>query len=123
PVCALAGSDELVNALCLHLKVAPGEVTSDGEYTVEPAPCLGLCDHAPALLVGETALGQGDPRQAAQICARSADKPISFVGGDIRILTGNCGQGHPTSFADYSSGGGYAGLKKALMTTPQDVVA
>ncbi|HTF93184.1 MAG TPA: NAD(P)H-dependent oxidoreductase subunit E, partial [Verrucomicrobiae bacterium] len=45
PVCALAGSDELANALCRHLKVAPGEVTSDGEYTVEPAPCLGLCDH------------------------------------------------------------------------------
>ena len=101
PVCALAGSDELATALCRHLKVAPGEVSSDGEFTVEHAPCLGLCDHAPALLVGETALGQGDPRQAAEICARRADKPISFVGGDIRILTGNCGQGHPTSFANY----------------------
>jgi NADH-quinone oxidoreductase subunit F len=123
PVCALAGSDALANALCHHLKVAPGEVSSDGEFTVEHAPCLGLCDHAPALLVGETALGQGDPRQAAEICARSANKPISFVGGDIRILTGNCGQGHPTSFANYNSGGGYAGLKKALTMTPQDVVA
>ena len=123
PVCALAGSDELANALCRHLKVAPGEVSSDGEFTVEHAPCLGLCDHAPALLVGETALGQGDPGQAAAICARSGDKPISFVGGDIRILTANCGQRHPTSFANYSSGGGYAGLKKALTMTPQDVVA
>ncbi len=123
PACALAGSDELANALCRHLKVAPGEVSSDGAFTVEHAPCLGLCDHAPALLVGETALGQGDPRQAAEICARSADKPISFVGGDIRILTGNCGQGHPTSFADYSSGGGYAGLKKGVTMTSQDVVA
>ena len=123
PVCALAGSDELANALCRHLKVAPGEVSSDGEFTVEHAPCLGLCDHAPALLVGETAQGQGDPRQAAAICARSTAKPISFVGGDIRILTGNCGRGHPTSFADYSSGGGYAGLRKAVTMTPQDVVA
>ncbi len=123
PVCALAGSDELANALCRHLKVAPGEVSSDGEFTVEHAPCLGLCDHAPALLVGETALGQGDPRRAAAICARSADKPISFVGGDIRILTANCGQGHPTSFADYNSRGGYAGLRKAVTMTPQDVVA
>ena len=123
PACALAGSDELVNALCRHLKVAPGEVSSDGEFTVEHAPCLGLCDHAPALLVGETALGQGDSRQAAEICARRADKPISFVGGDIRILTGNCGRGHPASFADYSSGGGYAGLKKALTMAPQDVIA
>ena len=123
PVCALAGSDELANALCRHLKVAPGEVSSDGEFTVEHAPCLGLCDHAPALLVGEAALGQGDPRQAAAICARSTGKPISFVGGDIRILTANCGRGHPASFADYSNNGGYAGLKKALTMTPQDVVA
>ena len=123
PVCALAGSDELANALCRHLKVAPGEVSSGGEFTVEIAPCLGLCDHAPALLVGETALGQGDPRHAAEICARSADRRISFVGGDIRILTGNCGQGHPASLANYSSSGGYAGLKKALTMTPQDVVA
>ena len=123
PVCALAGSDELANALCRHLKVAPGEVSSDGEFTVEHAPCLGLCDHAPALLVGETALGQGDPRQAAAICARSTAKPISFVGGDIRILTANCGRGHSASFADYSNNGGYAGLQKALTMTPQDVVA
>ena len=53
----------------------------------------------------------------------AAQRPMSFIGGDIRILTGNCGQGHPTSFTDYSSGGGYAGLKKALTMTPQDVIA
>ena len=123
PVCALAGSDALANALCRHLSVAPGAVSSDGQFTVEHAPCLGLCDHAPAVLVGETALGRGDPRQAAEICARSTDKPISFVGGDIRILTANCGQGLPASFARYSSGGGYAALKKALTMMPQDVVA
>jgi NADH-quinone oxidoreductase subunit F len=123
PACALAGGDELANALCRHLKVAPGEVSSDGEFTVEHAPCLGLCDHAPALLVGEAAQGHGDSGRAAEICARGEERPISFVGGGIRILTRNCGQGHSTSFADYRSGGGYAGLNKALTMTPQDVLA
>ncbi|MBM2803209.1 MAG: HoxF [Deltaproteobacteria bacterium] len=123
PACALAGADALADALCRHLKIAPGEVSSDGEFTVEHAPCLGLCDHAPALLVGEAALGRGDPGRVAEICTSSRERPISFVGGDIRILTGNCGQGRPTSFADYSTGGGYAGLKKALTLTPQDVIA
>ncbi|MDH3444247.1 MAG: NAD(P)H-dependent oxidoreductase subunit E [Deltaproteobacteria bacterium] len=123
PACALAGADALIDALCRHLKVAPGEVSSDGEFTVEHAPCLGLCDHAPALLVGETALGRAGPQQAAAICARRGEKLISFVGGDIRILTGNCSQGRATSFADYSSGGGYAGLKKALTMRPLEVVA
>jgi NADH-quinone oxidoreductase subunit F len=123
PVCALAGADGLADSLCRHLQIEPGAVSSDGEFTVEHAPCLGLCDHAPALLVGAVALGRGDPARAAEICARRGERPISFVGGDIRILTRNCGQGRPTSFADYSSGGGYAGLKQALTMTPQDVLA
>ena len=123
PVCALAGAERLVDALCRHLQMEPGEVSSDGEFTVEHAPCLGLCDHAPALLVGETALGPARPEQATEICARAGARPMSFVGGDIRILTSNCGQGHSTSLADYRSGGGYAGLKKALAMTPQDVLA
>ncbi|HEX9662986.1 MAG TPA: NAD(P)H-dependent oxidoreductase subunit E [Candidatus Binatia bacterium] len=123
PVCALAGAEGLAGALCRHLRIEPGEVSSDGEFTVEHAPCLGLCDHAPALLVGEAALGCARPEQAAEICARGGARPVSFVGGDIRILTSNCGQGHPTSLAGYRSGGGYAGLKKALTMTPQDVLA
>jgi NADH-quinone oxidoreductase subunit F len=122
PACALAGSDEMANALCRHLKVALGEVSLDGQFTVELAPCLGLCDHAPALLVGEASLGRGDPGRAAEICTRGEARPISFVGGDIHMLTRNCGRGRPTSLGDYSSGGGYAGLKKAVAMTPQEVI-
>src|ERR671912_764397 len=123
PVCALAGADGLADALCGYLKLELGQVSADGEFTVEHAPCLGLCDHAPALLVGEVAMGRAAPEQAAEICARKIETPISFVGGDIRILTSNCGQGHFTSLAKYSSGGGYVGLKKALLMPAQDVLA
>ena len=123
PVCGLAGAERLADALCGYLKLEPGQVSADGDFTVEHAPCLGLCDHAPALLVGEAAVGRGAPAQAAEICARKVERPISFVGGDIRIITSNCGQGHCTSLADYRRGGGYAGLKKALTMTPQDVIA
>jgi NADH-quinone oxidoreductase subunit F len=113
----------LADALCRHLQVEPGEVSSDGQFTVEHAPCLGLCDHAPALLVGDTALGRAAPEKAVALCAGSGERVMSFVGGDIRSLTGNCGRGRATSFADYSSGGGYAGLRKALTMPPQDVLA
>jgi NADH-quinone oxidoreductase subunit F len=122
PVCALAGADSVADALCHHLKIEPDEVSSDGEFTVEHAPCLGLCDHAPALLVGEVALGHAGPEQAAEICTRSRQRPVSFVGGDIRSLTANCGRGHPTSLPEYETRGGYAGLKKALTMTPEDVI-
>jgi NADH-quinone oxidoreductase subunit F len=123
PVCALAGSNLVADAVCRHLKIAPDEISSDGEFTVEHAPCLGLCDHAPALLVGEAAVGHAKPEQATAICARGGQKAVSFVGGDIRCLTAHCGQGHPTSLADYSAQGGYAGLKKALTMSPQEVIA
>ena len=123
PPCALAGADGVAEALCGHLKIEPGEFSSDSEFTVEHAPCLGLCDHAPALLVGEAPVGHADPRQAAAICARDGKRPISYVGGDIRILTARCGKGQPASLGDYRSGGGYAALRKALTVAPQDVLA
>src|SRR5512135_2765451 len=76
PVCAAAGADAIAEALCRHLEVGPGEVSADGAFTVEHAPCLGLCDSAPALLVGETAVGHADPEQAAGICASSGKKAL-----------------------------------------------
>src|SRR6266496_6843641 len=46
PVCALAGADAVAEALDRRLTTAPDEANADGEFTVEHAPCLGLCDHA-----------------------------------------------------------------------------
>jgi len=123
PVCALAGADGVAQALCRYLQIDPGEVSSDGAVSVEHVPCLGLCDRAPALLVNETAVGHANPADAAAICAMRGRRAVSFVGGDIRILTGNCGKGHPTSLDDYQARGGYAGLKKTLTMTPQAVLA
>jgi NADH-quinone oxidoreductase subunit F len=123
PVCALAGAGAVAQELCRQLRIEPGEVSADGAFTVEHAPCLGLCDRAPAILAGETAIGGADPKATAAICAPSGQQPASFVGGDVRILTSNCGQGRPTSLVDYQARGGYTGLRKALMLTPQAVVA
>src|SRR5262245_19039654 len=123
PVCALAGAGAVAQALCRHLQIELGEVTSDGAFTVEHAPCLGLCDRAPAILAGETAIGDADPKATAAICAPSGQQVASFVGGDVRLLTSNCGQGRPTLLADYQARGGYAGLRKALSLTPQVVLA
>jgi NADH-quinone oxidoreductase subunit F len=119
PVCALAGAESLAQALSRHLQISPGTVTADGEFTVEHAPCLGLCDHAPALLVGDLALAGAAPAQAAQICAGESTRAISFVGGAIRKLTSNCARGYATSLAEY---GGYRGLEKALTMAPADVL-
>jgi len=123
PVCALAGAEAVIEALCRHLQTEPGDMSSDGAFTVEHAPCLGLCDHAPAVLIGEKAIGLADPARAEAICTQTAEKALSIVDGDIRMLTSNCGAGRPTSWVDYTTRGGYTGLKKALSTTPQATLA
>jgi NADH-quinone oxidoreductase subunit F len=123
PPCALAGGEKVLTSVCQHLGIPPNQVTPDGTYTVERAPCLGLCEHAPAVLVGETAIGQADPGKAAEICAGSGERTRGVVGGDVRILTANCGDGIPTNLADYEAGGGYQGLKKALSMSPQAIIS
>src|SRR6266851_9670668 len=57
PACALAGGEQLLAAAAAHAGAAPGEMTADGAFTVERAPCLGLCEHAPAALVGVSPRG------------------------------------------------------------------
>jgi NADH-quinone oxidoreductase subunit F len=123
PACALAGGEAVLAALCQHLGVEPGEMSADGAYTVERAPCLGLCEHAPAVLAGRRAIGRANPAGAAEILLGHGERPGGVIAGDVRILTANCGNGRPASLEQYVEGGGYAGLKKALGMSPEAVTA
>src|SRR3989338_4030558 len=108
PVCALAGADEVLNAICQHLRIQPGQMSADGSFSVERATCLGLCEHAPAVLKGETALGRAEPARAADLIAGTGTPPGGIVGGDLRRLTLNCGRGRATTLPEYEASGGYA---------------
>jgi NADH-quinone oxidoreductase subunit F len=123
PACALAGGNEVLDAICKHLDLSPGEVSADGAFSVERAPCLGLCEHAPAVLAGKKAIARARPEEAPQIIHGQGERPLGIVGGDVRILTANCGQGRPASLGEYVTRGGYAGLKKALRMEPREVTA
>lgn len=123
PPCSTAGGEEILNAICDHLSVAPHEISADNAYTVERAPCLGLCEHAPAVLVGESAIGQANADKAEEIIRGIGERPHGVVGGDIRILTANCGNGKPTSLEEYVENGGYRGLRKALGINPEEIIA
>jgi len=123
PVCAATGAEAVMHALCQHLNTKPHGVTSDGAFSVEHAPCLGLCDLAPTALVGEVPVGHADRKRAAAIGSPRGPQAASYIGGDIRMLTSNCGKGRPASLADYQANGGYKGLGKALSMTPQAVLA
>lgn len=51
--CWMLGSDQVRESLCRHLNVELGEMSAGGEYTILPIVCLGACDHAPVVMVGD----------------------------------------------------------------------
>jgi NADH-quinone oxidoreductase subunit F len=122
PACALAGGETLLDSLCQYLGVSQDEPSADGAITVERAPCLGLCEHAPAVLVGDRAVGEAAQIGLDELLRGEASLPGSAIAGDLRILTANCGNSHPTSLPEYVARGGYAGFKRALGMAPEAVI-
>lgn len=51
--CWIMGCDRLQRKLQQELQVSPGETTADGLFTLLETPCLGDCDKAPVMMVGE----------------------------------------------------------------------
>jgi len=115
PACALKGADEVLDHLCAQHGIQPDQTTLDAATTIEHAPCLGLCEHAPAALVDE----QAETDINLKLGHYELGRPRSLVYGSLRLLTKNCG-GETTSLADY---GEYAALKKAKNMPPADVIA
>jgi NADH-quinone oxidoreductase subunit E len=52
--CALRGGEEVLDHMCHHLGIEPGQTTADGGLTLEYAECLGACDFAPCMLADKT---------------------------------------------------------------------
>lgn len=52
--CALRGGDDILQYMCDKLGIEPGGTTEDGKLTLEPAECLGVCEHGPCMLAGDS---------------------------------------------------------------------
>lgn len=123
PACAMRGADAVLDAVCRKAKVVlKGNTSADGEYTVERAPCLGMCNEGVAIHV--TRLGSRDVSFAhvqdddlEEIFAGRGRGPDDFVGGDVRILTALCGRGSAVgaaTLAEYEASGGMQAVRKVL---------
>jgi NADH:ubiquinone oxidoreductase subunit F (NADH-binding) len=92
---------------------------------VERTSCLGLCDRAPAALVGDEQVG---PIQAEKINDISVDeirKPVDYKvprPGEVRVMLANAGIIDPDSLESALSMGAYEGFQAALKLTPEDVI-
>jgi len=113
--CALKDAEGILNHLCAHHGLEPGQTTEDLTLTIEPSPCLGLCEHAPVALMDDLA----ETNINLQKDSYQLGRPPSWVYGSIRLLTTNCGN-DTTSLEKY---GEYTALKKANGMKPEDVIA
>lgn len=50
--CWITGCDALQQKITEQLGVVPGQTTADNRYTLLPVTCLGACDKAPVMMVG-----------------------------------------------------------------------
>jgi NADH-quinone oxidoreductase subunit F len=111
--CALKDAHGILNHLCYHHGIEPGQTTAGNAVTIEASPCLGLCEQAPAVLTldnGHWTVGDGSSEN---------ERPQSPVYGPIRLLTHNCGDG-TASLAQF---GNYHAFAKALTMKPAEIVA
>ncbi len=65
--CWMLGADRIREKISRRLGIQYGETTADGEYTMLPIVCLGACDHAPVLMVGEDLYHNVDEARLGEI--------------------------------------------------------
>ncbi len=118
PSCASQGSGKLVAEVCQHLGVDIGEPTVDGRYVVEEVECLGLCDHAPGVLIGNDMVGEA----TLDRIFHPEEHPRSEIYADQRYLLARVGSVDPLNIKEFQDAGGFAGLKTALALKPEEVI-
>jgi NADH-quinone oxidoreductase subunit F len=141
--CYLHGAYELGLRLQELLGVGAEEPAGDGGMQWEWFACLGQCERAPAMMVGETAVGNvtpevlerlaknqppesGGPRQSRRAGPRSSGPPpsgeVHSIDPAAQLLLGRCGVVDPTSIEDYEAHGGFAALRQSLEMGPDWVI-
>jgi NADH-quinone oxidoreductase subunit E len=67
--CWMLGRDRLAAHITARLGIKAGETTEDGRFTLLPIVCLGACDHAPAMMIGDELHGDVDEARLDELLA------------------------------------------------------
>ena len=80
--CMLAGGDEIIQYFEEKLGLKPGQMTQDGEFSLETVECLGACEIAPMLQFNDEEYAGNLTKEKIDemVKSRCAPKGCSFVG-------------------------------------------
>ena len=68
--CYVMGADPLRKRIEVHLGIGMGQTTADGRFTLLPIVCLGACDKAPTMMIGDELIENVDAEQLDGIFGR-----------------------------------------------------
>ena len=69
--CWMLGRNKIAEDIRERLAINDGETTADGQYTLLPIVCLGHCDHAPVMLMGQTLIGDLNSDKIKQLLPKA----------------------------------------------------
>lgn len=122
PSCSLAGGEDIFKVLKTLKETGSENGNETQAFHLERAPCLGLCDQAPALLSNDKAYGHLNREELIKVLIGDDGSSLTVVNGSPRILTSNCGKGYPTFILEYLNGGGFTAFEKALSISPNEII-
>ncbi len=68
--CYVMGADPLRKRIESHLGIGLGQTTADGRFTLLPIVCLGACDKAPTMMIGDELIENVDAEQLDGVFGR-----------------------------------------------------
>lgn len=123
PACAMAGADSILKRITQRSELHPQGADAVEQVTVERSPCLGLCEHAPAVLVQGRQVAKADAHTWEDLVGGKVRHPPTVLIQETARLTANCGRGKTTWLDEYLQRGGYAALRKALKMGSEAIIA
>jgi NADH-quinone oxidoreductase subunit F len=122
PVCVMAGAETILKRTTQKVEYFLLLTQHIETVTIERSPCLGLCEHAPSMLIHGAPVVDTASKSLEQLIAGVGRSPEPIIGGDVSILTQNCGCGETTWLQNYESLDGYKALRKALQMKPDEII-
>ncbi len=72
--CYVRGAEEVLNEIIKQTGIEVGEVSEDGNFSLNTLRCVGACGLAPVVIIGEKVYGRVEPKKVAGILAEYADE-------------------------------------------------
>lgn len=80
--CWIMGYERLREHLTERLGIGLGETSADQRFTLLPNVCLGACDHAPAMMIGNMHYQDLDPRKIDEILTQYCQDDMEPTDGN-----------------------------------------